>query len=118
MALKVYTREHGNGDEFQNYQRLSSADPRHPGYRYLRRALDQLILPRPGGDHHCLVLKPMGDSWRDFVRYNPSRRFTEDLLKPAIRMLLLALDCLHTECKLVHIGMYMFLAKLLKDMVC
>jgi hypothetical protein len=38
------------------------------------------------------------------LRYNPSRRFSEDLLKAGIKMVLLALDYLHTECKLVHTG--------------
>jgi hypothetical protein len=105
VALKVYTREQANGDEFRNYQRLSRASSWHPGYPYLRRALEQVVLPRSGGDHHCLVLKPAWDSWKDVLRYNPSRRFTEDLLKPGIKILLLALDCLHTECKLVHTGL-------------
>ena len=109
MALKVYTREQGNGDEFQNYQRLSRASSWHPGYPYLRTALDQVVLPRSGGNHHCLVLKPAWDSWRDFLRYDSSHRFTENLLKPGIKMLLLALDCLHTECKLVHTGSYSLL---------
>ncbi|KAK4129481.1 hypothetical protein N657DRAFT_652860 [Parathielavia appendiculata] len=59
--------------KFQKYQRLSNADSQHTGSRYVRRALDQLLLP-----------------------------FTKDLLKAGIKMVLLALDYLHTECKLVH----------------
>jgi hypothetical protein len=38
------------------------------------------------------------------LRYNPSRRFSEDLLKAGIQMVLLAPDYLHTECKSVHTG--------------
>lgn len=105
MALKVYTREKDNDDEFENYENISKTNHSHPGYRHLRNALDQIVLPRPGGDHRCLVMKPMWDSWRDLLRYNPSRRFSEELLKAGIKQLFIALDCLHTECKLVHTGM-------------
>lgn len=53
-------------------------------------------------EHHCLVQEPMWDSWKDLLRRNPSQRFTEDLLKAGLRQVLLALDFLHRECKLVH----------------
>ncbi|KAK4154729.1 kinase-like domain-containing protein [Chaetomidium leptoderma] len=102
VVLKVYTQSQESDDEFQIYDHLNKVNTSNPGYRHLRTALDQLVLPRPSGDHRCLVLKPMWDSWRDLLRHDPSRRFTEVLLKAGIKQLLLALDCLHTECKLVH----------------
>lgn len=68
------------------------------------------MLPSPyaaaGGrdaiEHHCLVQKPMWDSWKDLLRRNPAERFTEALLKAGLQQVLLALDFLHTECHLVH----------------
>lgn len=53
-------------------------------------------------EHHCLVQEPMWDSWKDLLRRNPAGRFTENLLKAGLQQVLLALDFLHTECKLVH----------------
>ncbi len=44
----------------------------------------------------------MWDSWKDLLTRNPSGRFSDVLLKGGLRHLLLALDYLHTECKLVH----------------
>lgn len=68
------------------------------------------MLPSPyaaaGGrdaiEHHCLVQKPMWDSWKDLLRRKPAERFTEALLKAGLQQVLLALDFLHTECHLVH----------------
>jgi hypothetical protein len=46
----------------------------------------------------------MWDSWKDLLRRNPSRRFSDALLKGGLQHLLRALDYLHTECKLVRTG--------------
>lgn len=46
----------------------------------------------------------MWDSWRDLLLRNPTHRFTVELLKPGLKYLFLALDYLHSECKLVHTG--------------
>lgn len=112
VALKVYTRDVGNREEFQIYdqiRRLGSLS--HPGQFHVRTASDMFKLPSPyataaGGtvmaEHHCLVQEPMWDSWKDLLRRNPAQRFTEALLKAGLQQLLLALDFLHTECRLVH----------------
>lgn len=106
MALKVFIRgiqQH----EFELYSLIGKANPSHPGHRHVRTALDMFELQGTEGNHHhqCLVLKPMWDSWRDMLRRNPARRFSEMLLKAGLAQLFLALDYLHTECRLVHTGM-------------
>ncbi|EFY86149.1 protein kinase domain-containing protein [Metarhizium acridum CQMa 102] len=104
VALKVYTRDRGNQEEFQVLETLGKANPSHPGYRHVRAALDIFQLHRPGGDHYCLVQRPMWESWKHLLRRNPTGRFTEPLLKAGLRHLFSALDYLHSECKLVHTG--------------
>lgn len=103
MALKIFRRGVGK-DEFEVYEHIGKANPSHPGYRHVRTALDTFELQHGGGSHHCLVQKPMWDSWRDMLRWNPAHRFTEELLKAGLSQLFLALDYLHTECHLVHTG--------------
>ncbi|KAK2811370.1 hypothetical protein FQN50_002247 [Emmonsiellopsis sp. PD_5] len=102
VTLKVYTRDETNQEEFRIYKLLNQGNPSHPGYAHVRTALDVFTIHRPGGDHHCLVQKPMWESFRDLLYRNPTHRFTEDLLKAGLRQVFLALDYLHTECKLVH----------------
>jgi len=92
VALKIYTRDRGGRGELKTYGHLSQANPSHPGYRHVRSALDTFSLHRTGGDHRCLVQKPMWDSWRDLLRRNPAQRFSSPLLKAGLRHVLLALD--------------------------
>ncbi|RDL34569.1 CMGC protein kinase [Venustampulla echinocandica] len=102
VALKVYTRGDDHQEEFEVYQHLSKANPSHRGALYVRTAIDTFTVPRAGGDHSCLVQMPMWDSFKDLLLRNPTHRFTEDLLKAGLQQVFLALDYLHTECKLVH----------------
>ena len=106
VTLKIFARGCGDQDEFEVYERLGRGNHAHPGFGHVRTALDTFLLPHPrdGDQHHCLVQKPMWDSWKDLLLRNPARRFTEPLLKAGLQQLLLALDYLHTECQIVHTG--------------
>jgi serine/threonine-protein kinase SRPK3 len=103
-TLKVFTREGIDEDEYDIYQILSKANSSHPGYSRVRKALEIFTIPRPGGDHRCLVQKPMGDSFTDILTRNPTYRFPTEMLKAGLAQVLLALDYFHSECKIVHTG--------------
>ncbi|PKY07070.1 CMGC protein kinase [Aspergillus campestris IBT 28561] len=103
VTLKVYTCDETNQEEFKIYKHLSQANTLDPGHVHVRTALDAFTIPRAlGNSHHCLVQKPMWESFRDLLFRNPEHRFTEDLLKAGLMQIFLALDYLHSECKLVH----------------
>ncbi|PWY95934.1 kinase domain protein [Aspergillus sclerotioniger CBS 115572] len=102
VTLKIYTRDESHTEEFQIYKHLTSSKPSHPGYPYVRTALDTFTIPRSGGNHGVLVQKPMWESFRHLQYRNPSHRFSEDLLRMGLVQVLMALDYLHTECRLVH----------------
>ncbi|KAI9686773.1 MAG: hypothetical protein M1822_002833 [Bathelium mastoideum] len=102
VSLKVYTRDVVDKDEFNISQILNKGDSSHPGFKHVRTALDIFTIPRAGGNHKCLVQKPMWDSFKDLLRRNPARRFTEELLRAGLPQIFLALEYLHCECKLVH----------------
>lgn len=103
-TLKIFTREGMDEDEYNIYQPLSKGNTSHPGYGHVRIALDIFTIPRQGGDHRCLVQKPMWDSFRNLLDRNPAHRFLDDVLKAGLSQVLLALDYLHAVCKIVHIG--------------
>lgn len=107
FALKVFTRNHGDAckNELHTYQTIEKANRYHPGHQHIRTAVGMFAIERLGGNHQCLVQPPMWDSWKDLLYRNPSGRFSTALLKGGLRHLFLALDYLHTECKLVHTGM-------------
>ncbi|CAN9350275.1 unnamed protein product [Alternaria alternata] len=101
-SLKVFTREGIDEDEYNMYSILSKGNASHPGYNHVRTALDLFSIPRQGGDHRCLVQKPMWDSFKDLLNRNPAHRFTDELLRAGLSQVFLALDYLHTEAKIIH----------------
>ncbi|KAH6849460.1 kinase domain-containing protein [Alternaria alternata] len=101
-SLKVFTREGMDEDEYNMYSILSKGNASHPGYNHVRTALDLFTIPRQGGDHRCLVQKPMWDSFKDLLNRNPAHRFTDELLRAGLSQVFLALDYLHTEAKIIH----------------
>ncbi|KAI5376195.1 hypothetical protein J4E82_005191 [Alternaria postmessia] len=101
-TLKVFTREGMDENEYNMYSILSKGNASHPGYNHVRTALDLFTIPRQGGDHRCLVQKPMWDSFKDLLNRNPAHCFTDELLRAGLSQLFLALDYLHTEAKIIH----------------
>jgi serine/threonine protein kinase len=91
-------------DEHNMFNILSKGNASHAGHSHVRTALDMFTIPRQGGDHRCLVQKPMWDSFKDLLKRNPAYRFTEELLRAGLSQLFLALDYLHTETKIIHTG--------------
>lgn len=104
VALKIFTNDHQNREEINIYNHLISVQSKHPGRRYLRSALDTFTLQGPKGEHQCIVHKPMLENTQELLGRNPSHRFTEDLLKIFLQLLLSALDYLHTDAHLIHTG--------------
>ncbi|KAH7317827.1 kinase-like domain-containing protein [Rhexocercosporidium sp. MPI-PUGE-AT-0058] len=102
VTLKVYIRDGRPEEEFEIYQRLSRGNHSHMGYSFVKTALEMFKIPRSGGEHACLVQKPMWESLRDLKKRIPDGLFSEELLKGTLQQLFLALDYLHTECNLVH----------------
>lgn len=90
--------------EYNMYNILSKGNASHPGYNHVQTALDLFTIPRQGGEHRCLVQKPMWDGFRDLLNRNPAHRFTDELLKAGLSQVFLALDYLHTEAKIIHTG--------------
>ncbi|KAK0111633.1 hypothetical protein ONS95_001978 [Cadophora gregata] len=90
-------------DEFNNYRKISSANPSHRGFTLVRTALDTLSIPRVGGDHNCLVQQPMWGNLLDLLHGDlVNNGLPERTLKIALKDVLAALDYLHTECQLIH----------------
>ena len=104
VALKIFTNDCQNREEFNVCKHLMSVQSEHPGRHYLRDALDTFTLQGPNGEHQCIAHKPLLENTQQLLRRNPSHRFTEDLLRVFLHRLLSALDYLHTDAHLIHTG--------------
>jgi serine/threonine-protein kinase SRPK3 len=88
------------------YQRIENASKSHPGRTSVRSLLDFFDLDGPEDKHRCLVHPPLWESVLTFLHRNPVRRLPVPVLTFVLQRLFLALDYLHTECKIVHTGWY------------
>lgn len=77
---------------------------KHDGFMYMRDAMELITLPRPGGDHDCLIQIPLGQSLYDMRVQLQKRMVTVNDIKSMLQQLLWALEYLHTFCRLVHTG--------------
>jgi hypothetical protein len=104
VTLKVYETGHRQGfNEYRVLQHIESVKSSHPGAKLVRHALDEFKLPGQRGPHKCLVYQPLGLSLGD-VRHIAGGQIPGDILKSTAYGMLLALDFLHTEAKVVHTG--------------
>ncbi|KFY31964.1 hypothetical protein V493_00641, partial [Pseudogymnoascus sp. VKM F-4281 (FW-2241)] len=102
VAVKIFTNDGQDTDEIAIYKHISRGNKSRVGYRYVRTALDSFELMTRGGKHPCLVHEPLWDSIRTLLERSGRDRLTEDLLRVNLQRLLLALDYLHTDRKLIH----------------
>jgi hypothetical protein len=92
-------------DELDIYKRIGEASWRHAGRKYVRSLLDSFDVVGPEDNHRCLVHRPLWESVLAFLYRNPLRRLPTPVLAVVLHRLFLALDYLHTECKIIHTGM-------------
>jgi serine/threonine-protein kinase SRPK3 len=101
-------------DELHMYKRMERGSKNHPGHDAVRSLLDFFDVDGPEGQHRCLVHPPLWESILTFLHRNPVQRLPPPVLAFVLKRLFLALDFLHTECKIIHTGMrcsssYLFL---------
>ncbi|KAH7881847.1 kinase-like domain-containing protein [Phlebopus sp. FC_14] len=104
-ALKVLVHNFPNKDEaYHEYnisRRIASADPSHAGARCVRTTLDAFELQGPHGQHVCLVYEPMRETLPTLEK-RVGGRLSPGMVKELLKVLLRALDYLHTRCHVVH----------------
>ncbi|KAH8917346.1 kinase-like protein [Atractiella rhizophila] len=101
VAIKIGT-VHALSSELLALRRLKSIKTKHAGSLLVRQHLDDFELSNRHGGFQCLVHRPQAITLRDFRQLLPSRMIPVNLLKLVLQHLLLALDFLHTEAKLIH----------------
>ncbi|KAB8262384.1 kinase-like domain-containing protein [Aspergillus pseudonomiae] len=100
--IELYKRDSAHAErEIQVYEHLKSLKSGHTGTVLVRTVLDKFHLSSTDGSHfyQCLVHPPLGMSLYELRNRCPRKVFPENLLKPTLIHILLALDFLHTEAR-------------------
>jgi serine/threonine-protein kinase SRPK3 len=90
--------------EVRLLQRLATADHTHRGFGLVRKPIDDFEITTEYGTHLCLVFEPMRETLDLYRRRFPKSRLHPRLVKAYARILLVALDYIHTSAHVVHTG--------------
>ncbi|KAJ5609440.1 hypothetical protein N7528_010007, partial [Penicillium herquei] len=111
VTLKIFIKAASLGqqldDELNIYKRMGAVSQKHPGHKYVRSLLDSFDIDGPEDKHRCLVHPgpPLWENVLSFLYRNPIQRLPTTILVVLLHRLFLALDYLHTECKIIHTGL-------------
>ncbi|KAK2861261.1 hypothetical protein FQN49_004383 [Arthroderma sp. PD_2] len=102
VTLKVYANISRANRELLIYKHLETKESKHAGRQCVRMLLDSFEVTGPHGKHTCLIHQPLGMSLYELKMRAKGKVFSKDVLRPAIRQLLAAVDYLHKEAHIIH----------------
>lgn len=106
MTLKITVRSKDRKtQEVLLSEYMKSIEEIHGGERYVRRAVGSFDIDGPHGTHCCLLYEPTGIDMSEFIRRLRAAGgvLSENMLRMAVRFVLIALDYLH-QLNIVHTG--------------
>ncbi len=107
MTLKITVSDCNDEDVGRhdlNISRCLSTNPSHPGFPFVRSIRDNFEVTGPDGTHLCLVYEPMRESLWVFQKRFRDGKLPPAVLKIYVKVLLLGLNYLHSECHIIHTG--------------
>ncbi|KKZ60947.1 hypothetical protein EMCG_04420 [[Emmonsia] crescens] len=104
VALKIINSSHADDarHEKEIESHITRQHSKHRGCVILRTCLDDFEVTGPEGKHMCLVYEPMREPLWILQRRFVDRKIPLPITKAYIYFLLVGLDYLHSECKVVH----------------
>ncbi|KAG5290300.1 protein kinase [Histoplasma capsulatum G186AR] len=106
VALKVYVNDLFRGNEIAIYERIKAATAKqnHLGHETIRKCLSSFEIQGPQGKKHtCIVHEALGMTMEHILlNYVPDRAFRIEEIKMFILEILIGLDFLHTEARIIH----------------
>lgn len=103
MALKVGSHAELSG-ELAVLKHLRSIRTNHVGSLLVRTMVDEFVLTRHEKKFQAVIHPPLAITLLAFRNMFPDKSLSIDLLRLVLRHVLLALDFMHTEAKVVHTG--------------
>ncbi|KAH9988758.1 kinase domain protein [Xylariaceae sp. FL0662B] len=102
VSIKITALDIDNTREIKISNLLFNPETSHEGLGFVRIPLDHFQLRGPEGTHSCLVYTPMRETLFKVQHRRAHQRLEPRLFKLIVYSLLLAIDYLHTECRLIH----------------
>lgn len=102
--LKVHVNTLEHIQELEIYKHLSTVPEEHIGRGYIRDLKDSFDIPgRHGKTHKVFIMTPLGMSLRSFQEIQKDHVFVPDLVRSALRQVLMGLNYLHAS-QVIHTG--------------
>ncbi|WPH03034.1 kinase-like protein [Acrodontium crateriforme] len=107
VAVKIVARGSKSGEddicsELAMLKQIGKANPRHKGWHFVRKLVDDFRIAEPHRNNTCLVFDPMREPLWLYARRHPLRCIPANVLKVIIQMILDGLEYLHDECHIIH----------------
>lgn len=120
MAIKIQANNYAAREcartELEISSHITGANPQHAGRHLVRNLLDSFYLSGPGGEHVCLVFDPLCEPLWMFKRRFQGNVLPLDVLRPVSKMMLEGLCYLHTQCRIIHTGIYLLSSQVTPNM--
>ncbi|ODN80190.1 CMGC/SRPK protein kinase [Cryptococcus wingfieldii CBS 7118] len=89
-------------DEIQLLQRVVNSSPTHAGRHHVVGLLDSFRHTGPNGSHVCMVFEVLGENLLGLIKRYQHRGVPQHIVKQIAKQVLLGLDYLHKECRVIH----------------
>lgn len=89
-------------DEILLLQRVVTSSERHAGRHHVVGLVDNFIHDGVNGSHVCMVFEVLGENLLGLIKRYQHRGVPQHIVKQIAKQVLLGLDYLHTECKVIH----------------
>jgi serine/threonine-protein kinase SRPK3 len=103
VTLKIGTLE-ALGGELRALRYIRTIKTNHPGSFFIRKMLDEFQVDNKNGKFVCSVHPPLAISVKSFRSLLHERALPVGFLKLVLKHLLISLDFLHSEAKVIHTG--------------
>jgi serine/threonine-protein kinase SRPK3 len=107
VALKILVAKYSADlEEAAKLEAIRDCNPHHPGHARVGQLLDYFEHQGPHGTHTCLVLELLGPSVHLLQHATAAHSpfLPMEVVKQISRDMLIAIDYMHTSCRLIHTG--------------
>ncbi|KAJ3026054.1 UNVERIFIED_CONTAM: serine/threonine protein kinase, CMGC group [Siphonaria sp. JEL0065] len=89
-------------DEIKLLEKVCTAQPEHRGRPYIVELTDWFKVKGPNGSHVTMAFEVLGPNLLTLIRQYQHRGIPIPIVKRIMKQVLMGLDYLHSECKIIH----------------